>query len=382
MQILFHKTAVDERTGPFELSKFFSSYFTIMPNTFKVSSVTIEKFVTERLQLGSSPDLPAGHYLNDCFEYNSEKCGTILGESEWNPEISVPAQNGFVSAVLSAYNHHHKLTLRPDDVWIAITTQFSAYVNGNAENLRGLFVSHKDKKEINVTLGRPKYSQFAYLMSQEIKKHIKDPAVIDWILPKFSTTTSTDTVVGSVIAMATLKKYFLHIFTSMCGIPEVTLLGTPDDWKSIHEKVQFLRRFGPRCNAWVDLLVPVTANFYQSSIGYVDIDYWKRVVSQRHANGSGSDTLSGWITAFCVFDDKGKWQLTDGGVIHSKAVPIGYATAPVVLVAPDNSRSNGLMFAGHMAVKSTDGVTVSPHASWVIVQSEGSGEDKPVKNLY
>ena len=36
----------------------------------------------------------------------------------FQPEII----NGFVSALVSAYNNHYNLILRPDDVWIAITS--------------------------------------------------------------------------------------------------------------------------------------------------------------------------------------------------------------------------------------------------------------------
>ncbi|KAF8887882.1 hypothetical protein CPB84DRAFT_1786686 [Gymnopilus junonius] len=33
--------------------------------------------------------------------------------------------NGFVDTVISAYNEHHHLVLRPDDVWIAISGQLN-----------------------------------------------------------------------------------------------------------------------------------------------------------------------------------------------------------------------------------------------------------------
>lgn len=362
-----------------------------MPCTFKVSSVISEPFSKEGLRFTQFPDLPHDHYLNDCFEYKSEKCGQILAESVWRPEISKPSQNGFVYAVLTAYNNHHKLVLRPDDVWFGITTQFSAYVNGNAESLRDVFVSHRGQKKLEVNLNHTDYARFAYRMGQELKKHIKDPAVIDWILPKFSTTTQTDTIVGSVIAMCTLKKYFMYTFYSMCGIPEVTLLGTPADWKSLHEKVRFLRKFGPTCNKWADKLALVTENLYKSSTGAVDVGFWQSVCSERRRNGSGSSYLNGWITAFCAFDDKGTWQLDDSSRgIPTSAIPVGYATTPVTLIAADGSVSASFMFAGHMAIKNTrrspedaiDKTSIAPHTSWAIVQSEGSGEDTPVKNVY
>jgi len=34
--------------------------------------------------------------------------------------------NGFVNTLMEAYNKHHHLVLRPDDVWIAILGQFNS----------------------------------------------------------------------------------------------------------------------------------------------------------------------------------------------------------------------------------------------------------------
>lgn len=40
--------------------------------------------------------------------------------------FSLVAQpNGFVNTVVDAYNRHHHLVLRPDDVWMAILSQFN-----------------------------------------------------------------------------------------------------------------------------------------------------------------------------------------------------------------------------------------------------------------
>ncbi|KAI9457708.1 hypothetical protein HD554DRAFT_1983611, partial [Boletus coccyginus] len=58
----------------------------------------------------------------------------------------IPQSNGFVHTVVEAYNRHRTLIVRPDNVWLAILTQFSFFVNGNAEALRSVFVAHKGKK--------------------------------------------------------------------------------------------------------------------------------------------------------------------------------------------------------------------------------------------
>jgi len=53
---------------------------------------------------------------------------------------------GLVHALEAAYSNHRHLVLRPDDVWHAILTQFSIYVNKNTESLRDSFVSHDGQK--------------------------------------------------------------------------------------------------------------------------------------------------------------------------------------------------------------------------------------------
>ena len=34
----------------------------------------------------------------------------------------IPRRNGFVDTIVTAYNTHHALVVRPDDVWLAILT--------------------------------------------------------------------------------------------------------------------------------------------------------------------------------------------------------------------------------------------------------------------
>ena len=52
------------------------------------------------------------------------------------PSATLPSPNGLVYSAIVAYNKHHHLTMRPEDVWFAILTQFSAYINAHAESFR------------------------------------------------------------------------------------------------------------------------------------------------------------------------------------------------------------------------------------------------------
>ncbi|KAJ7852849.1 hypothetical protein B0H13DRAFT_2238155 [Mycena leptocephala] len=225
----------------------------------------------------------------------------------------LPKGNGFVDTVISAYSQHHALIIRPDDVWLAILTQFNFFVNANAELLRTQFVQHKGKKHLVVRGVGTRYSVDFGAMTRAmvglIEKNIVDPELREWILPKFSTTTLTDTTASAVIMMATLKKYFSYEFDLICGIPRVTLEGEKSDWIDILERLEKLKEYGVQTIAWYHLLHPVISRFvaaFDAPSSPENVDFWQRVAHYHHL-GSGSDHYSGWINAFNVFSPTGDW---------------------------------------------------------------------------
>lgn len=54
------------------------------------------------------------------------------------------------------------------------------------------------------------------------------------------------------------------------------------------------------------MLRPIISRFVSAFDGNPDVDFWNRVCHV-HPQGSGPSYLSGWITAFCVWTNKGKW---------------------------------------------------------------------------
>jgi hypothetical protein len=109
-----------------------------------------------------------------------------------NPLKWTPFANGFVGSAFKAYSNHHHLILTPDDVWIAITTAFSRYVNKHAEEMRDLFVSHQGKKQLHITdAGSIKTVNWDFLLSKFslIDENTKTD-VREWMEPNFSTSTT------------------------------------------------------------------------------------------------------------------------------------------------------------------------------------------------
>jgi len=266
-------------------------------------------------------------------------------------------KNGFVHACLEAYNEHHNLVLRPEDVWFAVLTQLSCYINANAEELRSRFVAHEGQAELHIEIELTPgldHGAMAYEMTKLMGANIKDPSLRDWVLPAFSTTEKTDQAVASIIFMGTMQKYFTYSWGTRCGIPEVTLLGDEDDWVEIAERCATrlgTGAFGPEAIEWYRLLRPVLAGFvetFQNPDGAAAKRFWQGIVDEHKPNRSGGVTYSGWITAFCYWDEKGNclhqspsqftppWGAGSSAVnpvrLSRSEIPMGFAKVPVTLL--------------------------------------------------
>ena len=232
-----------------------------------------------------------------------------------NTSPIIPYGNGLVNGIIRAFQQDLHLVLRPDDIWLSILTQFSMFVNGNSEHLRTQFVAHQGKKALVVDI-RPHpisdidIGRFAQAMTHLIQENVVDPQLRELIMPNFSTTTDDDESVASIVMMGTLQSYFSYGLRGGCGFPSVTLQGEKSDWEEILLKVQRVSKYGPETTEWTRLLIPVVqfmiASFTQPTPPHVK-SFWLRACHAAGANGSGSvRTLSGWITAFCFFDEKGQ----------------------------------------------------------------------------
>lgn len=62
------------------------------------------------------------------------------------------ASNGFVDAAVRAYNQHHHLIIRPEDIWFTVLVQLNIYINEHAEELRSMFVAHQGQERLQLNV--------------------------------------------------------------------------------------------------------------------------------------------------------------------------------------------------------------------------------------
>jgi hypothetical protein len=334
----------------------------------------------------------------------------LLGSSFSNRKENtaiIPYGNGFVNGIIRAFNKDLHLVLRPDDVWLSILSQFSFYVNGNAEVLRHLFVTHQGQKTLTVdvtpfSLDKLNLGRVAQEFSSVIQENVVDETLKEWMLPSFSTSTDDDKSVASFVMMGTLKRYFRYSMYCGCGFPSVTLLGERSDWEKIQSRIDKFANYGPEPAKWATLLKPVLRHMlltFDEPDSPVVKDFWLRVAHEagREGSGQGIRTLSGWITAFAFWKEDGKmvYNYTDDEVrrrmarwdsefdrkrlvldgvsyplIRPSSIPLGVVTLPMTIgdKGADIARYTTVL-AGSVGMSLSDNrSTVAPLSGWWVRQ--------------
>lgn len=221
-----------------------------------------------------------GQYV---FKSSVEKDSLLFLEPVYGKSFlkSTPFFNGMVTA----YSYHNPVVLSPDVIWLLISQGFSHYVNENSERLRSLFVDFNGRKTLTVQTGK---NIFAPDMDWDavtadfvkaVRSNLKHKDMADMMLADFSTSGLDEVIASRVTLMNTVEKYFEYkLEETICGIPYITLQGTPDDWKKIAAKVQQLRNYD--MGWWADELEPIIQEFINASQGNPDREFWKCIVKK------------------------------------------------------------------------------------------------------
>ncbi|UJR84770.1 Hypothetical protein I5071_68490 [Sandaracinus amylolyticus] len=208
----------------------------------------------------------------------------------------------FVAAVHAAFDQHRPLELSLDAVWLCIAQGFATHVQANARELRAQLVSHEGRETIIVrrddfVLGSPRnpWPEVFAAMSAQVAARTGELHAL--VVSDFSTTDPVSRAASEIALLAAMQPYFGYQVHTRCGIPAITLTGTPDDWRAIERCAAALARFDLAW--WTDALAPVLAQFTRASQGDVDVAFWQSLY--KLMNESGGPRVTGWINVLLPY---------------------------------------------------------------------------------
>ena len=231
----------------------------------------------------------------------------IIAKSESPDSLVSFGPNSFFNGMYQAYADHRPFVLSPDIIWLLISQGFARHINANQESMRNELVDfsgklslivREDKKLEDPTLSWEKiFPQFTEQISQYAGKHLTELLTCN-----FSTTTSLEKVASEITIMEAVKPYFEFIIIRIvCGIPEITLEGTPEDWEKLLHKARGLKEY--KLDWWISELEPLLEEFVKASKGEVNKDFWRNMFKYHSQKRYGApNIIDGWIVKFFPYD--------------------------------------------------------------------------------
>lgn len=290
----------------------------------------------------------------------------------------VESNHPFFYTMYRAYADHRPVELSPEALWLLICQGFSLHVNNNAEELRSLFVDFEGKRTLmassqGIRLDDPNSpwervfpqftSQIAAYTGQEL---------IDVLAADFTTSTPASRVASQITVMESMKQYFDYMMT-ICGIPQVILHGTPEDWQSVIDRTEFLRQY--KLDWWVDEMLPVLKKIKSASEGEVDQAFWRGMFKQhdlKHEMCGDPETLAdGWIVKFYPYDCYKYRNSLKGLYDGASDLPPELASVPVRFEGADGGTANLTLWAGFVGIaQDTATLALRPEIGWFITRDK------------
>ena len=251
-------------------------FFLLSNYTFSQITITCDN-----VDVATSP-LPEVSYvraMEKLVDGKIEACETNLRKDK----LVSSSINPFIAAVHRAYAEHRPLSISPDMIWLLICQGFSKHIDYNSEKLRDKFVDFEGKKKINIRTeslssefkkGSPNSPwKLAFpAFTSSIKKYV-GPELHHLFIQSFSTTTFMEKAAFEITLMDGMDHYFDYQMSTMCGIPAITLEGTPKDWREIKSNLQKFK--GYEIDHWIMALEPIIEEFYKASKDKINHEFFE-----------------------------------------------------------------------------------------------------------
>lgn len=319
------------------------------------------------------------------------------GEERRDTVVYESGTSLFYNCMVEAYAGHYSVILSPDAIWTLISQGFCHHISLNTEKLKDKIVNHEGKMEISVISEYDLYSPlmnwdtllngFDIQIAENTKGNIADIMRAD-----FSTTGNTERITSQVTLMSAVKSYFdFAAIHTICGIPTITIEGTPDDWRKIIKKVESLRDYD--LSWWVDNLKPILQEFVNASEGNVNKDFWQNIVKKDRPesmkNGAGcgvkdATKFDGWFLKFMPFDKDGR---TPDAVVYGRNDMLpSVVSAPFTYIVKDAmgniiSKTPMEIMSGFVGIDVDENTyTMRPHIGWMVSEKNNKGIAEKIQN--
>ncbi len=299
--------------------------------------------------------------------------------------------HSFFNGMYQAYADHRPFVLSPDMIWLLISQGFARHVNANPEKLRKYFVDFSGKLSLTVKvdtdiLNDPdSWEKVFPQFTTQIAQHTGDN-LINTLTADFSTTTAVEKVASEITIMEAMEPYFEYmIFYSVCGIPEITLQGTTEDWKKVLKKTKKLGKY--ELKWWTKELEPILKEFVKASQGHINKRFWRNMFKYHSKKRYGApEVIDGWIVKFFPYNKDGKRKSLNkiSSFLGDNDLPEEMVKVDVLYIKTDGVHTEKTMlelWAGFIGLEQNkETFALTPQISWM-VKEKTSNQSAMIQKL-
>ena len=289
-----------------------------------------------------------------------------------NPR-STGCQHGLIATVEECYNRHIGLELSAEDFWIAISQAVSLFLSDktNAEKYRQRFVNHEGKKKLAVLTESDmstsrEWAWFVDTITGMIEGNM-NPDFVDLMTRPFSSTTPLEGTVFKIALMEAAQHYFQYYCIKRCGIPEICIKGTIDDFEDIKKRLSKVGELLGGLRVWCEKISSTMDKIIETVNGNPDVSWWNTIVSISWPD-SGVPSMTGWISDFIPFTKSGDGKVKPNYELDWRHLNPGLTYTPVTHVnLLTNEEVKLRLCAGFLGVaKNDEAKRLTPAKGWML----------------
>ncbi len=292
-----------------------------------------------------------------------------------NTGFDMPA-SPLIQAAFYAFSQHIPLRIEPAYFWTTIIQEVATMVKLNPSKFAGVFNGDPSNKRLVKVICDELYggNDVAWPLAisrfqTELAKQTGS-ALIKGFYPHFSTDDETRKLAYLVSVMNAASPFFEYEVHTLCGIPEIYLEGTLEDWGRLYQRILWLETTFGKCGYFDGLKNLIDQIGRQVKQNSPDIEFWISMFKYRQE--SGGDLVTGWIAdlyahAYTSTGPVLKTERTSWGY-SLNAFPSGMSVVPFIWQVLDQ-RYPMRVFAGLTGIKLENGVLV-PTIGYGVIEGD------------
>lgn len=239
-----------------------------------------------------------------------KKIGRLLGDSHTLVKNNVnpdgPTQLGFVGFLSRAYSRHESIEIYPHDLWYIVLAEVAKAIKEREGICRPLFTRSENKVDIFVPVEDP-----TTIDLDAVVFHLRNlvPVDVGLFLPSLPSAPTTANLAMSAAFCDALSVYYNYM-TYCCGIPQIRVMGTQDEWNTLALCSKNIRSlFSSIGYKTVTIMLDKVTGIFQrvtASFDTPDPFFWMDIFTQKNIGSGRELAINGWVTDLFLNPSRGE----------------------------------------------------------------------------